>query len=330
MLWPHNFNKQDTPNAGVFMELSRRALHQVGIKPVLLYLGNLRSARGILQARRLVRDAAPNFALIHAQFGSACAVSSVGHGRPTLISLRGSDWTAAYSPNLRDKAHALLATRMTRFAVRHASGVVSVSNRIAGEVEAFTDHPRVCVAPGPIDLDVFRPRDKFDSRQRLGLDPSATYVLFTTESKTNPLKRLELAQAAVVRARERIPNVELLIASGRPHSEMPLITAAADCALLTSVAEGWPNCVKEALACDVPFVSTDVSDLKSIADIDQRCRVADATPEALGDSLVAVLTDTKSRSGLRTHLSSMSYEAFAHRLRDFYQQTIEDPPLPAS
>jgi len=305
------------------MDTAREAMRRVGIDPQLMFIGNLRSPKGIRKARQAVRRGAGDFDLIHAQYGSACAVSSIGHGVPTLISLRGSDWTAAYSPRLSGRTHAFLATRMTRLALRHADGVVCVSHRIASEVRtAIRDIP-VCVASDPVDLDAFKSRDKTECRRTLGLDPDAKYILFTTVSKSNPLKRFELAQAAVDKARERLPHVELLVASGFPHSEMPLLAAAADSALLTSVAEGWPNCIKEALACNVPFVATDVSDLKQIADADSRCRVVDATPQALGDALIRVLTDTRTRDGLSDHLANMSFEVYARQLRDFYQEVLE-------
>ena len=324
VLWPHNFDQEQNPNAGVFMELSREALREVGIEPKLLFLGNLRSLGGIVQARKLVRRVSSEFDLIHSQFGSACALSSIGHGRPTLISLRGSDWTPAYSPTLRGRVHALLATRMTRLALMRASGAVCVSQRIAGEVSAYYADLSVCVAPDPIDLNAFRPRNRQDCRLKLGLRPDAKYVLFTTGYTTNPLKRLGLARAAVAQAQIRIPKIELLVASDYPHDEMPLVVSAADCALLTSVAEGWPNCVKEALACDVPFVSTDVSDLKTISDKDTRCHVVNDSPTALGDSLVAVLSEQQPTEGLRSHLSKMTFDAFASQMGDYYRQTLEE------
>ncbi|MCA9238919.1 MAG: glycosyltransferase, partial [Planctomycetales bacterium] len=299
------------------------AMRASGIEPHLLFLGNLRSPAGILNARAKIGSAAKHFDLIHAQFGSACALSSVGHGFPTIVSIRGSDWTPAYSRRPVGRAHAQLATRMTRFALPRANGVVCVSHRLAREVQGFIPDARIHVAPDPVDLQLFRPRDKAESRRRLGLNPSSELVLFTSVDHRNPLKRVGLAHAAVERARLEVPGVRLLIASGRPHQEMPLLASAADGALLTSVAEGWPNCVKEALACDVPFVATDVSDLQQIAQQDGRCHVVDATAESLGDALVETLTDPSPRTGLRRHVADMSFESFGQGLLQFYSEVLQ-------
>jgi glycosyltransferase involved in cell wall biosynthesis len=56
-------------------------------------------------------------------------------------------------------------------------------------------------------------------------------------------------------------RAELIVASGVEPSKMPVYMNACDALLLTSAHEGSPNVVKEALACNLPVVSTDVGDV---------------------------------------------------------------------
>jgi teichuronic acid biosynthesis glycosyltransferase TuaC len=59
-------------------------------------------------------------------------------------------------------------------------------------------------------------------------------------------------------------RIKLITVSGIPNSELPFYYNAADVLILTSLWEGSPNVIKEAMACNCPIVSTDVGDVRSI------------------------------------------------------------------
>src|SRR5439155_17115093 len=102
-----------------------------------------------------------------------------------------------------------------------------------------------------------------------------------------PSKRPELAAAAVEHLARRGVDAELFFVDSVPHDRVPTYINAANAVLLTSVTEGSPNIVKEALACEVAVVSVDVGDVSErLAGIDG-CFIAKADPAALGDCLFA-------------------------------------------
>jgi teichuronic acid biosynthesis glycosyltransferase TuaC len=59
-----------------------------------------------------------------------------------------------------------------------------------------------------------------------------------------------------------MPNSELLVKYGIPHEQTRLYYYAVDVLALSSIYEGSPNVIKEALVCNCPVVSTPVGDVE--------------------------------------------------------------------
>jgi teichuronic acid biosynthesis glycosyltransferase TuaC len=325
ILWPHNFDHEHRVSGGLWIstQISTKALNRIGLSPHLIYLGSLRTPYGLWRARRLAARAAMAADIVHVQYGSACAlICSEACARVRLVSLRGSDWAPAHSDRLVGRLHSRIAVKLTRLCLRRYDGVICMSYRMAREVQDMFPGIAAHVLPSPIDLDIFTPRDRADARRRLGLpDDGHRYVAFGSAQSHNPLKRRSLAEAAVKWVQQRLPKVSMLPIAGLPHGEMPVVLSAADAAICTSTTEGWPNFIKEALACNVPFVSTDVSDLSLIAAKEPACRVVDPTARALGQALLDVLEQPRP-TGLDQHVREMGMASHAARLEEIYRTAL--------
>jgi glycosyltransferase involved in cell wall biosynthesis len=194
--------------------------------------------------------------------------------------------------------------------------VLAVSDRMSVEVARTCPNARVDVLPSGIDLNQFQPLPREEARAQLGIVDEAPWVLFAQPSR--PTKRFSLANDAIALARNRVPTLKLQCIEGRAPSEIPLWINASDVVLLTSTHEGWPNIIKEALACGVPFVSTDVSDLRRIAELEPACRVAQQTPESLASGVLESLAHGR-HTRLRRHAESFGLDATADRLIALYR-----------
>ena len=324
VLWTHNFDP-DASNKGSFLRAAADGLRARGIELHVQYLGNLRSPWQLLRARSEVKRLSRRFDLVHAQFGSACglATAAVEHV-PKLVTLRGNDW-ATHDASLGFLYfHTRAAAAFTRAAIGSYDCVCTVSNRLAGEVSRLLPGVRTVVLPSPIDLATFTPRDKLETRAELG-SPGCTdkWVLFNSVHLYSPIKRFALAKAAFDLAQTARGGLQLRLATNLPHAAMARFVAACDVILCTSESEGWPNSVKEALACNVPFVATDVSDLRVIAAQEPSCRVCAADPEVIAANLCEVLARPEP-AGLRRHVEGMSVDAIADRLLATYQSVLEE------
>jgi hypothetical protein len=211
---------------------------------------------------------------------------------------------------------------MTRWSLGRYDCVLAVSRRIAAELSLC--FPRSCIAwqASPIDLQRFVTRGKAEARALLGYpNCDEKWILFNALRLDDPIKRYSLARKAFDLANARLGNLRLRIVNDFPHDMVPLFVAACDLILCTSETEGWPNSVKEALACNVPFVSTDVSDLRDIAKREPKCRICRPDARVIADNICDVLSSVE-RPNLRQYVLEMGVDASSDRLIRIYNALV--------
>jgi glycosyltransferase involved in cell wall biosynthesis len=178
---------------------------------------------------------------------------------------------------------------------RLTSGTVTKSEEMATVLPRRT-RSRNAVVPNGVDRSLFRPQDRIAARRELGWPITERIVLFAADPAV-ARKRYWLAQAACREAEHRIDGLHLTVAWGVSPDSMSKWMAAADCLLLTSVHEGSPNVVKEAISCNLPVVSTDVGDVRHLLREVEPSWVCAPDSTALANALVECLTDQRRSNG---------------------------------
>jgi glycosyltransferase involved in cell wall biosynthesis len=281
--WP----TAETPHVVPFIVRQVRSLRDAGVdvevfpfrggKNPLNYYRAWRRARKVLSSRP--------FDLVHAQWGQSGLLALPKH-LPLVVTFRGDDLEGIIGQNGRQTLRGRVLQNISRMVARSADQVIVVSDRLSRSLPR-SDYQ---VIPSGLDLDLFRPIPQSEARQRLGLHPNRCYVLFAGASE-NPRKRYDLAKQAVDRLAKDM-DVELLTANHVPHAQIPDYMNASDVLLLVSLHEGSPNVVKEALACNLPVVSTDVGDVRKRIEGMPGCQILEeASPEAVAAALRKVLSD---------------------------------------
>ncbi len=321
--WVHSF-KPSIIGSGSFMHELHASLSKTDIKPVMIGLGNLSSPLRIPFAFRQLKYETHDFDIIHAQYGSACGFLVSYLEKPKLLTLRGSDWYGYIGDSFLSSIRSNVAPLLTRLSLSRFHRIVTVSNKIKYEVSNNIPKKIICVLPSGIDLNLFRPLDRMQARRRMGYpNDKSPWVLFSSVTKHNPLKRPQLAMEAVKIAKQTIPDIKLMTMTNIPRKDVPSFVAACNVILLTSTHEGWPNVIKEGLACNIPFVSTDVSDLRSIADVENSCYVTEPSPEALAKCLIRSIRDS-SRVNLAHYVASMEINLIAEKLNKVYKELYQE------
>lgn len=249
--------------------------------------------------------------------------------------------------------------RLTRWVAR-ACAVLSHSvpdaiicnSFVAGELHAkfgYTQN-KLVIIPNGFDTGLFRPdRDSYNTvRQELGLSLSTPLVGIVGRFHTQKDHRTFI-QALSVLHRQR-PDVHFLLSGNNvscanpeltawiaeagvgsvchllgQRNDMPRLMAALDILCSSSLGEGFPNVVGEAMSCGVPCVVTDVGDSAYVVG-DFGAVVPPRRPDLLADAMANILAMEKSeylrmsegaRSRILDHYS-------LHAVAGIYSQLYSD------
>lgn len=215
------------------------------------------------------------------------------------VNKRSTVWTA--------KTCARLSHRLPARIVCCAEVVLKVHARIG------YDESKMVVIPNGFDLEAFRPDPAARPvvRRELGIPAEAPLVGLIGRFHPQKDHRTFIGAAALLH--EQMPDVHFLLAGtgvtweneilagwiraagiqerchllGR-RDDVPRLMAALDVAASSSVGEGFPNIIGEAMACGVPCAVTDVGDSAQIVGDTGRV-VAPGAPEALARALHELL-----------------------------------------
>jgi len=312
----------DQPARGSFVRAQVEALRATGEVEVgvFAYQPSGHPWRYPVAAARLLRTPA-DIDLVHAHFGLSGAVSMTAPRRlPLVMTVHGTD------------CHHPVTRRFTALAARRAAAVVAVSSELAAHCPCEVTE----IIPPGVDLGLFRPMPRTEARAALGLSPERRLVVFPSDP-ARAEKRFALARALVDEVRHTGPPqgavesegdraqgawLELRALAGRPHDEVPLWLNAADAVVIPSEREGYGLACVEALACDVPVLSTSVGIAPELlAGVDGTL----CAPFDLGvwaAHLRRLLTDPDPRVAGRGAVESQGLEAVARRLVALYREVL--------
>ena len=170
-----------------------------------------------------------------------------------------------------------------------------------------------------MDLSKFSLIDKNEARKKLGLG-NKKYILFAA-NPARPEKNFKLAEQAVKKLNRN--DTELLVVHSQPFDKMKLYFNAADVLLLTSLHEGSPNVIKEALVCNLPIVSTDVGDVKWLLGDLAGCFLTSFDPVDVADKLKKALEFNSPTNG-RQRITELELdsESVAKKIISLYKEIL--------
>ena len=260
--------------------------------------------RAMKEMKRAISEFRPD--LIHAHYGTMTSfMAAICTTVPLVITFRGSDLNGCPDVPLWRNHFSRLLSQLSCLRARR---IICVSEKLRDRL--WWCKNRAVVIPSGVDLRHFYPRPKVQARSRLNWEQSVPTVIFNLGNTPNA-KGLDLVRSSIEFAQQTLGPVRLVVLDGSvPHEDIPWYLCAADCVALASANEGSPNIVKEALACNVPVVSTDVGDVAERLEGVSHSRMAARTVTDFSRALVEILSERRSSNG-REHSQPFDEQAVA-------------------
>jgi glycosyltransferase involved in cell wall biosynthesis len=183
----------------------------------------------------------------------------------------------------------------------------------------------VSVVPCGVDLEVFYPTDPFITKDKMVeyIDKNKISILFSSRFDYYE-KNYPLAKEVMKILGKKFNLIEL---KGFNRQQVNLLMNACDVALMTSISEGSPQFIKEAMACNRPIVSTNVGDVKFILGDTLGCYISSFNPEDCAEKILLAIdfakTNGKTNGRDRIIELGLDSETVATKIETIYHNILQ-------
>ncbi|MBG38621.1 MAG: glycosyl transferase group 1 [Cryomorphaceae bacterium] len=277
-------------NVSPFVKSQAQALTKEGINVDFFLIKN----NGVLGYLKSIRELIHyterrEYDIYHAHYSFSGYVASLAKKKPLVVSLLGTDVIKSY---------------FSRLILKLMSSICNWRHIIvkSSEMKNLLKIKKIQVVPNGVSFDTFYPIDQKKARSVLNWNLEEKIVLFNG-NKSNPIKNYVLAEKALSLCKINIKIVEM---KNLDQEKLNLYYNACDVFLSTSLWEGSPNTIKEAMACNANIISTNVGDVNYLFGKEKYNRICSFDPleisTAITDNLGVKKENNKGRERL-IHLS---------------------------
>lgn len=210
--------------------------------------------------------------IIHGIYGMSGILASLQPFRKSIVTFIGSDINI---PIQRKLTKLLL--------ISNKKILIFVSEKLY----ALAGYPnKSVVIPFGVNVSLFYPLDKEYCKSLLKMDLQKQYILFGAKF-SNAVKNSKLFFDAIGLIDDS--NLEVIELNGIAEEQINFLYNAVDMMVLTSLKEGSPTVIKEAMACNCPIVATDVGDINQILKGIEGCYLTSFEPVELAAKIKLAL-----------------------------------------
>lgn len=311
------------PYYGIFVREQVESLKNMGIEIDVLFINGENSKFNYIKSFKTFFDtiSRKHYDIIHCHHTYCAFIAILQKGSPIVLTFHEGELFSGVDVIQRIKEYGLwkilvFSTIFKNFVLRKVNYVISVTR----DLEKFVPQKKLSVIPPGLNLKLFKPIPKNIARKNLQLPLNKKIILFPADFRKNG-KRFDLAQDAVNILKKMEQDIILLTLGNIKYEDVPYYMNAADIVLFTSDYEASPMVIKEAMACNVPIVSTDVGDTKWVIGNTKGCLICQRNPEDIASKIKMVLSYGKRTNGRkRVEKLSIGFREIAQKIINIYNK----------
>ena len=239
------------------------------------------------------------YQLIHAHYGLSAFIACLQPFRPVVITFHGCDVNDPKTSWISKIAYNLC---------KHA---IFVEAEMPAKINATKKYS---IIPCGVNTELFKPIDKAEARKKLNLADSGQIALFASAFDV-PVKNYTLAKVAC----DQIKYLKLIELKNYTREEVSLLLNAVDLLLLTSIREGSPQIIKEALSCNCPIVTTNVGDVALRLNGIEQTFICEQDANQLSEKIRLILSSNKRSNGRdRVFEHQLDLDSVAQQINTIY------------
>ena len=290
------------------MKAQADALTKEGIKVDFFLIKN-NGVFGYLKSIRELIHCTENieYDVYHAHYSFSGYVASLAKKKPLVVSLLGTD---------------VIKSSLSRSILKIVSSICDWSRIIvkSDQMKNLLKIKKIQVVPNGVSFDTFHPINQKKARSILNWNLEEKIILFNGH-KSNPIKNYALAEKAINLCKKNIKIVEM---KNLDQEKLNLYYNACDVFLSTSLWEGSPNTIKEAMACNANIISTNVGDVKYLFGKEKYNRICTFDPLEISTAITNALRVKKENNKGRERLIHLSLQGtdVAQKLINLYHTIL--------
>jgi teichuronic acid biosynthesis glycosyltransferase TuaC len=250
-----------------------------------------------------------NFQIIHAHYSLSAIIAALASSKKIIVSLMGSDVNSSNGNKMLIRFFKFLFWKK-----------IIVKTQAMADKLGIHD---VEIVPNGVNFNNFFPINSVKAKKQLSWNIEKMHFLFAANPNRYE-KNFSLAQNSFENLSEE--GKELHVLKDIPHDNMNLWLNAADIVILSSLWEGSPNVIKEAMACNKVIVCTKVGDVEWLFGNEEGLFLSLPTIEDFSRNLGLAIEFYKvnSKSNARERLIKLELESqsVATKLTNIYIQTL--------